>query len=474
MRPVRQVPRSLKTGVPMAPLRDGKILSTEGRPNLVRTDLTDLLVLAWPVVIARLGIMGMGLCDAIVVGRYSATQLGYHALGWAPSSVVLTMLIGLLTGIQVMTARATGEGRMRETGAVLRRGLSYSVWIGIAATLVLLAGGPAFLHVLGLSQDLADGASQPLLIFALSMPGYAFSIAAGFWLEGLGRPKPAAVIMWVANGVNLAVNLVLVPGSFGLPAMGAVGAAWATFAARIFMTLALAIFIIRMPEARAYGVFDKPETDPAAEAEQRRIGYGSGASGFFEVASFAGMNVIAGWLGGLAVAAWAILLNVIAIVFMVPLGLSTAAAVLVGRYYGARDMAGAQRAGYVAFAVTLLFGVVVSLVMWPLAGLLASGYTSNAATLAMATPALVLSCLFLIPDALQVVVAQTLRAKGDVWLPTYTHLISYAVIMAPLAWWLAIPLRMGVNGIVWAVTLASFVSAGLLLARFQMLANRGR
>ncbi len=458
----------------MTALKDMATSETGGRQASVRSDLIDLLTLAGPVVISRLGIMAMGLCDALVVGRYSATQLGYHALGWAPSSVVLTMLIGLLTGIQVMTARATGEGLVRETGAILRRGLVYSLWIGGAATLVLLAGGPGFLHVLGLSRDLADGASKPLLIFALSMPGYAFSVAAGFWLEGLGRPKPAAVVMWVANGVNLAVNLLLVPGEFGLPALGAVGAAWATFAARLFMTAALMIFIVRMPEARAYGVFDKPTPNRAAEAEQRRIGYGSGASGFFEVASFAGMNVIAGWLGGLAVAAWAIVLNVIAIVFMVPLGLSTAAAVVVGRYYGARDMAGAQRAGYVAFAITLIFGVVVSLVVWPTAGLLARGYTSDAATLAMATPALVLSCLFLIPDALQVVVAQTLRAKGDVWLPTYTHLISYAVIMAPLGWWLAIPLRMGVNGIVWAVTIASFISAGLLLARFQQLGAKGR
>src|SRR6185369_9548323 len=98
-------------------------------PNPVRSELGQLLKLSWPVVLSRLGIMAMGLSDAIVVGRYSATQLGYHALAWAPTSVVVTMAIGLLTGVQVMTARAIGEGRRHETGAVLRRGLSYSLWI---------------------------------------------------------------------------------------------------------------------------------------------------------------------------------------------------------------------------------------------------------------------------------------------------------------------------------------------------------
>src|SRR6185312_11372243 len=128
-----------------------------GRPRPVRTELAELLKLSGPVVISRLGIMAMGLSDAIVVGRYSAAQLGYHALGWAPTNVVITMVVGLLSGVQVMTARAVG--------AVLRRGIVYAFWIGLASTALLLLGGPAFLHAIGLSRDLADGATRPLLVF---------------------------------------------------------------------------------------------------------------------------------------------------------------------------------------------------------------------------------------------------------------------------------------------------------------------
>ena len=77
-----------------------------------------------------------------------------------------------------------------------------------------------------------------------------------------------------------------------------------------------------------------------------------------------------------------------------------------------------------------------------------------------------------LPDSLQVVVAQALRARGDVWLPTGTHLTSYIALMMPLAWWLAIPQHMGIMGMVWSVVIASFVSGGLLLGRFWMLARR--
>lgn len=448
--------------------------STEsgGRLGPIRTDLTALLGLSGPVVISRLGIMAMGLCDTVVVGRYSAQELGYHALAWAPTSVILTFAIGLLTGVNVMTARRIGEGRRDLTGAVLRRGLVYSFWIGLVSMIVLIAGGPAFMHAIGLERDLADGASRVLVIFALSLPFYGLAVTASMWLEGQSRPGPGAWAMWAANVVNLGLLLLLVPGTFGLPALGAVGGAWATTGARAFLVIAMLAFIARMPEARALGVFSKPERDRPAEIEQRRIGYGAGASNFFEVASFAGMNIIAGWIGGLAVAAFAITLNVASIIFMVPLGLATGAAVLVGKAYGARDLAAVNRACLVSVGVAAAFGLIVSLIVWPTAALIAQGYTKDAATIALAAPALILCCLFFLPDAIQVIVAQSLRARGDVWVPTYTHLFSYIVIMSPLAWWLAIPMKLGVNGIIWAIIIATLVSCGLLLGRFRMLSRR--
>ncbi|MDP8915951.1 MAG: MATE family efflux transporter, partial [Pseudomonadota bacterium] len=79
-------------------------------PAAERASLSELLRLAGPVIAARLGIMVMGLTDSVVVGRFSAQELGYHALGWAPTSVLLTSGVGLLLGVQVLTSQAVGEG----------------------------------------------------------------------------------------------------------------------------------------------------------------------------------------------------------------------------------------------------------------------------------------------------------------------------------------------------------------------------
>ncbi len=441
-------------------------------PSPVRTDLVELLRLAGPVVASRVGVMTMGLTDVVVVGRHSAVQLGYLALGWTLASVVVVTAIGLLSGVQVMASRALGEARPDLAGAALRRGLVYGFWIGAVATILMIGGGPGLLHASGIAPSLADGATGPLIVLALSMPGFALSVAAGSWMEGLGRPRPVMVFMWGANIVNLAVNLVLVPGALGLPPLGAVGAACATFCARSLLTVATLIYIAKMPNARALGVFHKPKPDRAREIEQRRIGYGAGASGFFEVAAFASMTLIAGSISALTVAAYTVVLNVVSFVFMVPLGMATATAVLVARAFGARRPTALNRAAFIGFGVTGLFAVAAALVVWPAAHLIALGYTTDPATIALAAGGLALACLFLIPDALQVVVAQSLRARGDVLVPTLTHLASYAFVMIPLGWFLAIAAHRGIAGIIWAIVAASLLSAGLLLGRFWMLARR--
>lgn len=435
-----------------------------------RTTLRDLLALAWPVVLARLGIMTMGLTDAIVVGNYSGEELAYHALAWAPTSIVITTAVGLMMGVQVMTARMLGEGRRLEVGAVLRRGMSYALQIGVVSMIALILLGPWALRHAGLAEGLGEGAGPALVVFALSMPAYLISVAAQFFLEALGKPKPGMWAMWIANGVNLGLNLVLVPDLLGIGESGAVASAWATFGARTALAVFLVIYILRLPEAHALGVFDKPHRDVQSEREQRKVGYGAGSSYFIEVGAFAAMTFIAGQLGAVETTAWTIVLNVSAIVFMVPMGLSAATAVLVGRAYGASDGDGVMRAGLVGVGVVTVLGFVIALIVWPTADLLTSAYNRDPVLLAVAAPALVLATLFFVADAIQVVAASANRAAGDVWWPTIMHFVAYSAIMMPLGWWLAH--EIGVDGLVWAVIIASLISATLLTGRFVRIARR--
>ncbi|MEI6418539.1 MAG: MATE family efflux transporter [Sphingomonadales bacterium] len=438
----------------------------------LRPDLSGLIRLAGPVVASRLGIMAMGFVDTVVVGRYSAEQVAFHTLAWSPTGVVLTTSIGLLAGVQVMTSQAIGEGRAADTGAILRRGCAYALWTGLAAALLLaLFGGPA-LHLAGLDPALADGATPVLQLFALSLLPILVGDVGMFWLEAHNRPMPGVAAMWAANLVNLALNLWLVPGTSGLPVSGAMAAACATFASRLVFLALVAAAIIRWDKAAELGVFAPAPTDKPAMRAMRQVGYGSAGSYFIESAAFSLMAIFAGWLGAVAVASWAVIINMAALVFMVPLGLATATSVLVGRSFGARDLAGmksAARLGFWATAAALaLISVGIALAPHAVAAL----YSRDNAVIEMTAAALLLSCLFFVADGLQVVAGQSLRARSDVLMPTVTHSFSYLVVMIPLAWWLALPQGMAVAGLVWAIIIASLISAGLLWGRFWWLARR--
>jgi len=426
----------------------------------------ELLRLSGPTVASRLGVMAMGLTDAIVVGHYSATELGYHALGWAPTVTVLVAGIGLLLGVQVLTARHIGAGRPERTGVVLRRGVSYAFKIGIASTAGLVLLGPLILRNIGLEPSLAAGATAALIVFSLSLTVYLVADALWFWLEAQGKSQVPMVAMWIANFINLGLALWIIPGTSPFPVAGAVAAGWVTLVARVAMLLMLAWWIWRWPRAHEVGVFRKAARDTAEEHEQRRIGYASGLSYAIEAGAFSGMNFVAAQMGVLVVAAWAVVMNVAAVIFMVPMGIAAATAVLVSRSVGAGSIASVKRAFRMGMILAMGVLLALSVIIFFDAELVASAYSSDTALLAMTGSALILSSLFFMADGAQVVASNALRARGDIWWPTGMHFISYIVIMIPLGWWLGVARGGGLDGIIWAVIIASLISGGALVARF--------
>lgn len=431
-----------------------------------RSYVADLLRLAGPVALARLGIIGMGIIDVVVVGQLAPTELPHQALGWAPTAVFLVASIGLLQGVQVLAARALGEGNLEGAGVALKRGIVLALIAGaIAAASMWLAGQHLF-TAFGIAPELAAPSTPVMMVLAVSIPLHLLFVAATFFLEAIKKPGVGSAIMWIANVVNLALAL------WWVPEHGAVGSAWATVGARVFLAAAALIWVFYILRDRAlYGVNKSGGVGPSYRA-LLAVGVAAAVSQAVEAGAFSAMTVIAGRIGAEVVSAYQILLNMMAFVFMIALGLGAATAVLVSEAVGRGATADAARAGWTGIALNAIAMVIAGAVFLLFPGPISQVYTADVALAATIASLMWVAALALQPDGAQVVIAYALRARGDNWFPTFSHILAYAVVMPVLGFWLAEQQGMGVAGLVMAIFWASVLSAGVLILRWWFLSGR--
>ena len=428
---------------------------------------TRLLRLAGPVALARLGIMGMGIADTVMVGQMAPAELSHQALGWAPTGPFLVAGIGLLAGVQVLGAQAIGADKPTHAGAAFKLGLVLALVAGLASAALIWLAGPHLLTVFGVKPELADPAAGVARILALSIPLHLIYVAAAFHLEATQRPLASTVTMWGANLVNIAANWVLIPH------LGAEGSAWATVISRLVLAVALIAWIFTRADARHYGLRGRAAPGAPGYGAMLKVGAAAAVSQAAEAGAFSAMTVIAGRIGEAQVATYTIILQLLALVFMIALGMAAAGAVLVGEATGARDMDYARRAGWRALVLNTGAMTMAGLIVWFSAPWTGRAFTADIAVAAQVAGLVWLAALIMPPDGGQVVVAASLRARGDNWFPTFSHILAYVLVMPPLAYVLAEQWSQGVAGLLWAIFWASVLSVAVLAARFAFLTRRG-
>ncbi len=443
----------------------------------MRRHLSELLRLAVPVVIARSGTLTLDVATNIILGHYAAQDLAYRGLAVTITSTLNVTLAGLMMGTMVMVAQALGRGETAECGAIWRRSLPFALLVGLPATLLALLG-PSLCLARGQTPEVASGAGEVLRILAWGLIPTALFFACVGFLEGIRRPWWGTWIMLGANLLNIVLTLPLVHGWGPVPALGAEGSAIATVIIRVLVAItALALiwwggrFWAADEPAGSYGLRATPRPRWRDGMPQRRLGFAAGASAAVESTAFTAQVIFAGWLGVTALASYVVAFNTLAVTFMTALGIASATAVRTGIAFGRRDFPDLRLAGWTGLglntALMLALGAVISAMPGTVAGL----FAGDAAVVAAATPLIALLVYILVFDGGQVVLAGALRGRGDTWIPTLTHFVSYWGVMIPLGWVLAIRLEVGVVGLFLAVLTASLASTGFLLWRFWSLSR---
>ena len=444
----------------------------ETRPP-IRQEVAETVRLAGPAIVARAGMLLMSIADTVMVGRYATAELAYLGLAWSLSTTMLVANIGLLMGTLVKTSHAFGAGDFAECGKVWRRSMPLAFIFGVLAWTTCFPTEPLLL-ALGQEKTVAAEATRVTIAYGYGLPAIAIAVASQFFLEGIKRPLPGMIAMIFANLANLGLNAWMIYGGAGLEALGAEGAAWATTAARWLLAAMAVGYILTMRSRRHFGVTEPAGRDWPALREQLRIGLATGAAMIAESAAFNGLTQMAGWLGVAALGAFSATMNLVATVFMAAVGIGIATSVRVGAAWGAGDRPAAERAGWIGLGVGVAAMGLFAVLLAPTAATFAGVYGLDAEAQAMAVFAMRVAGAVILVDGAQVILANALRARTDVWPTTIIQVGCFWGVMLPSAWAFAFPGGWGPAGLVAGIGAGTLASALALSWRFRALALRDK
>jgi len=424
----------------------------------IKRHVSELFRLAWPVMLSRLGIVALALADTIMVGIYSTDELAYLNLGNGTFiMIILVVSIGLMMGTLIHTSQAFGAKKYAECGRVFRRSFPYALVVGTAATVILLPG-EFYFSLTGQTPELAHEGGKVMTVLALGIVGHLTYVNGIFFLEGLGRPKPAVVVMAVGNLLNIGLNYVLIFGKLGFPEMGAVGSAWASTILRLMMGAATVMYIFRSPTFERYKLKTYKKEAWNSWQAQRVKGFAAGLSLGVEVIAFAALTIFAGWIGTMALAAYGVIFNIMTVPFMIAAGLGASTAIRVGMAKGTGDLKDTALAGISGFGLAALALLISGVVILAYDLEIFSLYTEDRMLILFAVPFVAYTAYVIFFDGLQMVLGNALRGLGETWIPTLIQSFVYIIIMTPLSYYLAIPMGRGVLGLLETVFYASVVS----------------
>lgn len=380
---------------------------------------------AGTVLVGQLAVMAFGVTDTIVAGRYSDTALAALSVGTAVYISVFVALMGVLQALLPVWAELHGSRRHLEVGRSLRQALYLCAITIVIGMVALLFPGP-LLRWTAVPAALQLEVQDYLGVLALSLPPALLFRLYSTLNQSLGMPRLVTGLQIGALGLKVPLTIWLVFGGAGVPAMGAVGCAWATLAVNLAM-LAVALWLLRtQPVYHPYGIWQPMERpDWRRIGGFARVGVPGGLAILVEVTSFTLMALFIARLGTVAAASHQIASNLAAVLYMTPLSLAIATSARVSFWLGAGEAGRARRTVMTGLRLTVLCAGFLAAALWLGREHLAAVYSSRPAVASAAAALLVWVAAYHLVDAFQAVCVFVLRCYGI----TLAPLVVYGVLL---------------------------------------------
>jgi len=391
--------------------------------------------------------------DVFWVAHLGADAVATVGLTESMLTLIYTAAMGLSIGATALVARRIGEHDPE--GAARVAGQSMLLGVTVAALIALVAApfAPSLLGLMGASSEVIRSGSG----FTRTMLGGNVTIVMLFMLNavfrGSGDAAIAMRVLWFGNILNIVLGPCFIFGPGPFPELGVTGAAVATNLGR---GSAVVYQLVTLMSGRGRVKVERRHLrlDFSIMMSVLRLS----GSGTFQIliatASYVGLVRILSLFGSAALAGYTIGIRVILFALLPAVGLSNAAATMVGQNLGAARPDRAERAVWTAAVYNMIFLGGVGLVFLVAAGPISSLFTTDPLVQPFAIDCLRIVSLGFLFYACGMVLTQAFNGAGDTWTPTVVNLFVFWLWEIPLAYWLAVHARLGPRGVFIALTVA--------------------
>ena len=397
-----------------------------------RSESWQTFLLAGPLALANLLQMATYAVDIIFIARLGEQELAASQLVMAIFGLIVWALASMTAAVAPVISAELG-GNPRSVRPV-RRAVRMALWLAVisgAVGMLLAFVTIPIMRASGQDEALIPLAWPYLGMIVFSLIPMILTNVLRTYVSTLGRPIFATAIIFGGIFVNVLGNYALIFGNLGMPRLELLGAAIATIITTCTTLLAYIVVIRLDKNLHRYRIFGKWwRPDWAKFWEIVRIGIPIALTVIAEAGIFGAAAFLMGTFGASALAGHTIALQLAALAFQIPFGVGQAVTIRVGYFYGARNLEGIKRAGWVALAMGTSFMGLTALAMLlaPLA--LISIYVDvdaakNAALVGFAMQFLVWAAAFQLVDGIQAVSLGALRGLQDTRVPMWIATFSY-------------------------------------------------
>ena len=427
---------------------------------------TAIFLLSVPMVLEMLGESLFAVVDIFFVAKLGAEAVAVVGLTEAMVIIVYALAMGVSISASATVARRIGEGDKDGASQTVMQVLYLGLIVSTVLSVIGLIFAPQLLGLMGAEETVIRQGTN----FTRIMLGGNFVIVFLFLINGIFRGAGDAAIamrvLWLANILNIILAPCFIFGVWIFPELGVTGAAVGTTIGRGTGVL-YALYSLTKRDGRFTIERKHLKFLPSAVWKLTKLSASASLQTLIGMTSWVGLIRIVSGFGTEAVAGYQIGIRVIVFALLPSVGVSNAAATLVGQSLGAEKPERAEKAVWTAAFYNAGFLTIVGILLAVFAKPIVSIFTAEPVVSKYASDCLLIVSLGFLFYGFGMVLETAFNGAGDTVTPTYLNLFIFWLFEIPLAYTLAYHFGLKEYGVFWSITIAFSVLAVAAVILFR-------